>query len=50
MIVSQGLMKDWIKEKSYIYRSRENDPREYNVSNASDHRPLVSVFKKMIKI
>lgn len=46
MVVSQGLMKDWIKEKSYIYRSRENDSGEYNVSNASDHRPLVSVFKK----
>lgn len=45
MIVSQGLMKDWIKEKSSIYRSRESDPRECNTYHASDHRPLISVFK-----
>ncbi len=45
MIASEGLMRDWIKEKSYIYRSQEKDSDLYLTYSASDHRPLVAVFR-----
>ncbi|MES2307782.1 MAG: endonuclease/exonuclease/phosphatase family protein [Verrucomicrobiota bacterium] len=45
MIASEGLIRDWIKEKSYLYRSKEGDSDTYNTYTPSDHRPLVSVFR-----
>jgi endonuclease/exonuclease/phosphatase family metal-dependent hydrolase len=45
MVASEGLMRDWIKEKSYLYRSKEGDSAEYNTYTPSDHRPLVAVFR-----
>lgn len=49
MIASEGLMRDWIKEKSYLYRSKEGDGEEYNTYTASDHRPLVAIFRSSNK-
>jgi endonuclease/exonuclease/phosphatase family metal-dependent hydrolase len=45
MVVSQGLFKNWVSEKSYIYRQHAEDSAEYNTYVPSDHRPLVAVFK-----
>lgn len=49
MIASEGLMRDWIKEKSFIYRSKEGDPESYLSTSASDHRPLVAFFRSSDK-
>lgn len=44
MFVSKPLLDRFIKDKSYVYRSNQNDPPSFNSANASDHRPLVAVF------
>lgn len=38
-------MRDWNKERSYVYRSQQQDSLEYNTYSASDHRPLVAHFR-----
>jgi endonuclease/exonuclease/phosphatase family metal-dependent hydrolase len=49
MIASEGLIRDWIKEKSYLYRSKEGDSELFLTYTASDHRPLVAVFRSSAK-
>lgn len=44
MIVSDGLMHEYIEEKSYIYREKKDDPEVLKWDKASDHRPLVVTF------
>ena len=44
ILVSEGLMKEFVPEKSYIYREKMGDPDYLNWANASDHRPIVATF------
>jgi endonuclease/exonuclease/phosphatase family metal-dependent hydrolase len=45
MIANQPLFVDWVEAKSSIYRRNQDDVPLYDHYNASDHRPLVSVFQ-----
>jgi endonuclease/exonuclease/phosphatase family metal-dependent hydrolase len=44
MLASEGLMTEFIPEKSYIYREKATDGTELSWSQASDHRPVVATF------
>lgn len=45
MVASRQLFSEWVRERSFIYRHNQTDGPEWNHANASDHRPLVAVFR-----
>lgn len=44
MLVSEGLIKEFVPEKSYIYREKAEDSSYVAWASASDHRAIVSTF------
>ncbi|MBX7158652.1 MAG: endonuclease/exonuclease/phosphatase family protein [Verrucomicrobiae bacterium] len=44
MFASEGLMTEFVPEKSYVYREKSGDPANLAWASASDHRPLVATF------
>ncbi|MDZ4815329.1 MAG: endonuclease/exonuclease/phosphatase family protein [Verrucomicrobiota bacterium] len=45
IVVSPSLFKAWVREESFIYREKPEDPIHLQWNSASDHRPLFAKFR-----
>lgn len=45
MVANRAALALWDAGASHLYRHRDGDPRELHTMAASDHRPLIAVFR-----